>query len=98
MKNGMTDDKTILTCALTDVQRLDVMRKTGAHTEFECSGIGIVRSGREDSFHLPGGEPANGNGDSIEALAACARRAGRETASPAETRQRLGLKPLGVFA
>ena len=32
------------------------------------------------------------NGVLIEALAACARRAGREVASPAQARQRLGLK------
>lgn len=52
---------------------------------------GMLRTGLEDSFYLPGGERASGNGQMIEALAACARRAGREVASPAEARQMLGL-------
>jgi uncharacterized protein (DUF849 family) len=53
---------------------------------------GMLRSGVEDTFYLPGGERTSGNGQLIEALAACARRAGREVASPAEARQMLGLK------
>jgi len=53
---------------------------------------GMLRTGVEDTFYLPGGEKASGNGQLIEALAACARRAGREVASPAEARQMLGLK------
>ena len=52
---------------------------------------GMLRAGLEDRFYLPGGAKATGNGVFIEALAACARRAGREVASLAETRQRLGL-------
>lgn len=52
---------------------------------------GMLRTGLEDSFYLPGGERASGNGAMIEALAACARRAGREVASPAQTRAMLGL-------
>jgi uncharacterized protein (DUF849 family) len=52
---------------------------------------GMLRTGLEDSFYLPGGERASGNGVMIEALAQCARRAGREIASPAEARARLGL-------
>ena len=52
---------------------------------------GNLRSGLEDTFYLPGGERAAGNGVLIEALAACARRAGRGITSPAEARQRLGL-------
>ena len=59
---------------------------------------GMLRSGLEDPFYLPGGARAGGNGLLMEALAACARRAGREVASPEETRQRLGLKPRAVFA
>lgn len=54
---------------------------------------GMLRTGVEDTFYLPGGEKTTGNGQLIEALAACARRAGREVASPAEARQMLGLKP-----
>ena len=52
---------------------------------------GNLRTGLEDTFYLPGGERATGNGVLIEALAACARRAGREIATPAEARERLGL-------
>lgn len=51
----------------------------------------MLRSGLEDSFYLPDGERASGNGVLIEALADCARRAGRAIASPAEARTLLGL-------
>jgi uncharacterized protein (DUF849 family) len=53
---------------------------------------GMLRTGLEDTFYLPGGERASGNGALVEALAACARRAGREVASPAEARRLLGLR------
>jgi 3-keto-5-aminohexanoate cleavage enzyme len=53
---------------------------------------GMLRTGLEDTFYLPGGERAGGNGVLIDALAACARKAGREVASPAEARERLGLR------
>jgi 3-keto-5-aminohexanoate cleavage enzyme len=52
---------------------------------------GMLRTGLEDTFYLPGGGRASGNGPLIEALAACARRAGRAVATPAEARARLGL-------
>src|SRR5262249_42109746 len=52
---------------------------------------GMLRSGLEDTFYLPSGERAAGNGAVIEALAAGARRAGRDIATPAEARARLGL-------
>lgn len=52
---------------------------------------GMLRSGLEDTFYLPDGARAPGNGALIEELAACARRAGREVASPAEARAMLGL-------
>jgi uncharacterized protein (DUF849 family) len=52
---------------------------------------GMLRTGLEDTFYLPDGERASGNGALIEALAACAQRAGRGIASPEETRQLLGL-------
>jgi uncharacterized protein (DUF849 family) len=52
---------------------------------------GHLRTGLEDTFYLPGGERAAGNGVLIEALASCARRAGRAIATPAEARERLGL-------
>lgn len=54
---------------------------------------GMLRTGLEDTFYLPGGERASGNGALIEALARCARSAGREIATPDEARARLGLKP-----
>jgi uncharacterized protein (DUF849 family) len=52
---------------------------------------GMLRTGLEDTFYLPGGERASGNGVLVTELAACARRAGREVASPAEARALLGL-------
>jgi len=52
---------------------------------------GMLRTGLEDTFHLPGGERAGGNGVLIAALADCARRAGRAVASPAEARAMLGI-------
>ena len=42
---------------------------------------GMLRTGLEDTFYLPNGMRASGNGELIEALAQCARRAGREVAS-----------------
>ena len=52
---------------------------------------GMLRTGVEDTFYLPGGERTTGNGPLIEALATCARNAGRDVASPAEARQMLGI-------
>lgn len=52
---------------------------------------GMLRTGLEDTFYLPDGSRASGNGVLLEALANCARQAGREIASPAEARLRLGL-------
>jgi uncharacterized protein (DUF849 family) len=53
---------------------------------------GMLRTGLEDTFYLPDGSRASGNGPLIEALARCARNAGREIASPAEARRLLGLR------
>jgi 3-keto-5-aminohexanoate cleavage enzyme len=53
---------------------------------------GMLRTGLEDTFYLPGGERAKGNGELIAALAACAQRAGRSIASPTEARAMLGLR------
>ena len=52
---------------------------------------GMLRTGLEDTFYLPGGDRASGNGALIEALATCARNAGRDVASPEEARQIMGL-------
>jgi uncharacterized protein (DUF849 family) len=54
---------------------------------------GMLRTGLEDTFYLPDGSRAAGNGVLIEALARCARNAGRDIASPAEARRMLGLAP-----
>lgn len=54
---------------------------------------GALRTGLEDTFYLPNGERAQNNGQLIEALATCARNAGREPAAPAEARAMLGLSP-----
>jgi 3-keto-5-aminohexanoate cleavage enzyme len=53
---------------------------------------GMLRTGLEDTFYLPNGERAKGNGALISALANCARLAGRPVASPAEARALLGLR------
>ena len=52
----------------------------------------MLRTGLEDTFYLPNGERASGNGALIEALADCARLAGRDVANPAEATEMLGLK------
>lgn len=51
---------------------------------------GMLRTGLEDTFYLPDGKRANGNGQLVQELAQCARRAGRDIASPAEARTLLG--------
>jgi uncharacterized protein (DUF849 family) len=57
-----------------------------------AAGMGaMLRTGLEDTFYLPDGERASGNGVLIEALADCARQAGRGVASPAEAREMLGI-------
>jgi uncharacterized protein (DUF849 family) len=53
---------------------------------------GMLRTGLEDTFYLPNGERAGGNGALIAELAHCAQRAGRAIASPQEARAMLGLK------
>ena len=52
---------------------------------------GMLRTGLEDTFYLPNGERASGNGALITELAQCAQRAGRAIASPAEARTLLNL-------
>lgn len=48
---------------------------------------GHLRTGVEDTFYLPNGEKASGNGQLIEALVAVAENAGRAIASPQEARE-----------
>ena len=57
----------------------------------------MLRTGLEDTFYLPSGEKASGNGPLIEALATCARNAGRDIATPAEARAILGIGPADQF-
>lgn len=52
---------------------------------------GHLRSGVEDTFYLPDGARASGNGALIEALASIARAEGREVASPEDARRLFGL-------
>lgn len=52
---------------------------------------GMLRTGLEDTFYLPDGERARGNGDLVQALAQCAHRASRTIATPQEARALLGL-------
>ena len=52
---------------------------------------GSLRTGLEDTFYLPDGSKARGNGELIEAIVKLAREAGREIASPAETRELLSI-------
>ena len=54
---------------------------------------GMLRTGLEDTFYLPNGERATGNGPLFEELARCAERAGRTVASVSEARAMLGLTP-----
>jgi len=53
---------------------------------------GMLRTGLEDTFYLPNGDRASGNGALITELARCAANAGRTIASPQEARALLGLK------
>jgi uncharacterized protein (DUF849 family) len=48
---------------------------------------GHLRTGLEDTFYLPEGSRARGNGDLVAALVQCTRNAGREVASPEEARE-----------
>jgi 3-keto-5-aminohexanoate cleavage enzyme len=58
---------------------------------------GMLRTGLEDTFYLPNGERASGNGPLIAELAQCAQRAGRSIASPTEARELLGLSAMLEF-
>ena len=75
-------------------QRLGLVR-TDAFHEVHQRGAdlgGHLRSGLEDTFYLGDGRKVTSNGQLVEALAACARNAGREIASPAEARKIFGVR------
>ena len=58
-----------------------------------CADLGgHLRTGLEDTFYQPDGAKVTSNGQLIETIAACARRAGREIASPAEARRIFGIR------
>ena len=58
-----------------------------------CADLGgHLRTGLEDTFYQPDGTKVTSNGQLIESIAACARRAGREIANPAEARQIFGIR------
>ena len=59
---------------------------------------GHLRTGLEDTFYLPDGRKARSNGELVDALARCARAAGREVATPAEARAAMGLQPNTRYA
>lgn len=52
---------------------------------------GNVRTGLEDTFYLPNGKKARGNGELVEAMARIVLETGRDVASPQEARQILGI-------
>lgn len=52
---------------------------------------GNLRTGLEDCFYLPDGEKASSNGPMIDALVSYAREAGRQVATPEQTRAMLNL-------
>ncbi len=52
---------------------------------------GMLRTGLEDTFYLPDGKRASGNGALIAELARCAERSGRAIASPSEARTLMNL-------
>jgi uncharacterized protein (DUF849 family) len=65
-----------------------------------CELGGHLRTGLEDTFYLPDGSKAAGNGPLIAALVKLARECGREPANATETRALLGIStsPRGSHA
>jgi uncharacterized protein (DUF849 family) len=57
---------------------------------------GHLRTGLEDTFHLPDGSRARSNGELVAALVQCARAAGRGIATAAEARAMLGIARTGT--
>lgn len=53
---------------------------------------GQLRTGLEDTFYLPDGARATSNAQLVDAIAAIAREAGREIASPRDARRILGTR------
>jgi uncharacterized protein (DUF849 family) len=58
-----------------------------------CAELGgHLRTGLEDTFYQPDGTKVTSNGQLIATIAAYAREAGREIATPDEARAMLGLR------
>jgi uncharacterized protein (DUF849 family) len=58
-----------------------------------CADLGgHLRTGLEDTFYLGDGAKVTSNGQLVEAIATCARNAGRAIASPAEAREIFGVR------
>jgi 3-keto-5-aminohexanoate cleavage enzyme len=97
--SGMPVDADLLPAAALDRTGLALAdhadrprRNLATCTSARRNSAACCAAGLEDSFYLPDGSKAGGNGALIEALAACARRAGREVASAEEARRMLGLR------
>ncbi len=58
---------------------------------------GNIRVGLEDNFYLPNNEMATSNGALVEQAVALARLMGREVATIAETRERIGLTRISAL-
>ena len=58
-----------------------------------CAELGgHLRTGLEDTFYRADGSKVTSNGQLIESIVACARKAGRDIANPAEARKILGIR------
>lgn len=79
---------------VTAIGREDVWQ---VHKKAAALG-GNLRTGLEDTFYLPDGKKAKTNAELVEALANCAKYAGREIASPEEARRIMGLHCLATAA
>ncbi|MGQ9860192.1 MAG: 3-keto-5-aminohexanoate cleavage protein [Thermodesulfobacteriota bacterium] len=77
----------------THWQVIAIGRKEAWDLHRRCLELGgDVRTGLEDTFYLPDGTKARGNGELVEALAKMVRETGRDVASPEEARQILGIR------
>jgi len=56
----------------------------------------VLRTGFEDTIHLPNGDRADRNARLVEALVRIVQTNGRDIASPAEARLMLGLPEQGT--
>lgn len=77
----------------THWQVIAVGRKEVWDLQRRCLELGgNVRTGLEDTFYLPDGRKARGNGELVEALVRIVRATGRDVADPEEARRILGIR------